>query len=200
MVFSFSVEAGANVLGFLYRGDPMQGSLQTVFSWKAFATFVYKQTGYKAPQTAHPVLDAVARELLTGSLMRRNRKGHPTKPWSGPLDLRRSFFDPVEVNQLTIMKQWRLVWTPAPLTKRPKTPTVAQQLKRLGWKATLQIEATRIWQEQKSLGVKPVLSRIAEQLYQFALKHQIQGDRGRVPTAEYIRNHVISPKAWTRPL
>ena len=178
----------------------MQGSIQTVFSWRAFATFVHKQTRYKAQQTAHPVLDAVARELFTGSLMRRNRKGYPIKPWSEPSDLRRSYLDPVEVNQLTIMKQWRLVWTPAPLTKRPKTPTVAQELERHGWKAILQIEATRIWQEQKSFGVKPVLTRISDQVHKFALMHKIQGDHGRVPTAGYIRSHVISRKAWTRPL
>jgi len=57
------------------------------------------------------------------------------------------------------------------------TNTVAQQVQRHGWKATLQIEATRIWKEQKRLGVKPVLTRIAEQLHQFALTHPIRGPR-----------------------
>ncbi len=142
----------------------------------------------------------MASELLTGSLIRRNRKGYPIKPWSEPSDLRSSYLDPCEVNQLAIMKKWRLSWSPTQVVKKSKMPTVAQQVQRHGWKATLQIEATRVWKEQKSLGVKPVLKRIAEQLYQFALKHQIRGDHGKTPTAGYIRTHVISLKAWTRPL
>jgi hypothetical protein len=194
------VIAWVNLVGSLCRSDPITNSKQKVFSWKAFATFVHKQTGYKAQEKAHPVLDAVASELLIGSLIRRNRKGYPVKPWSEPSDLPESYLDPCEVNQLAIMKKWRLSWSPTQVVKKSKMPTVAQQVQRHGWKATLQIEATRVWKEQKSLGVKPVLTRIAEQLYQFALKHQIRGDHGKTPTAGYIRTHVISLKAWTRPL
>jgi hypothetical protein len=76
--------------------------------------------------------------------------------------------------------------------------TVAEQVKVHGWKVALQAEATRLWKEQQSIGAKPVLSNIAKQLRQFALEHQIEGDRGITPSAEYIRNHVISRKAWKR--
>ena len=80
------------------------------------------------------------------------------------------------------------------------TYEVAQLIQNHGWKATLQMEANWRWKEQKSLGVKPVLTRIAEQVHQLALKHQIRGNNGTIPTAGYIRSHVISRKAWTPPL
>ena len=194
------MRAWVSLVGSLCRSAHITSSKQKVFSWKAFATFVHKQTGYKSQEKAHPVLDAVASALLTGPLIRRDRKGYPIEPWSEPSDLRKSYLDPCEVNQLEIMKKWRLSWSPTQVVKRSKKLTVSQLVQIHGWKATLQIEATRIWKEQKSLGVKPVLTRIAEQLYQFALKHQIRGDHGKTPTAGYIRTHVISLKAWTRPL
>jgi hypothetical protein len=174
-----------------------------VFSWKAFATFVYKQTRYKVEETGHPVLDAVATELHTGQLIRRDRKGNPVEPWLNPLELRESYLDPTEVNRLAIMQRWRLVWTPTAVTRKAKTsstPTVAQQVQLHGWKVTLQAEAARLWKEQTSLGAKPVLAAISKRLHQFALDNKIVGDHGKTPSAGYIRSHVISVKAWKRPL
>jgi len=107
--------------------------------------------------------------------------------------------DPGGMNQLSTEEKLTVVGAPK-TAEKSNEPTVAQQLKSLGWKPTLQIEATRLWKELKSLGVKPVLKTIAERLHQFALEHQIKSDRGITPSAEYIRSHVISPKAWTRPL
>jgi hypothetical protein len=177
--------------------------MQKVFSWKAFASFVYKQTRYKVEETGHPVLDAVATELHTGQLIRRDRKGNPVEPWLNPLELRKSYLDPTEVNRLAIMQRWRLVWTPTAVTEKAKTsstPTVAQQVQLHGWKVTLQAEATRLWKEQTSLGAKPVLAAISKRLHQFALDNKIVGDHGKTPSAGYIRSHVISVKAWKRPL
>jgi hypothetical protein len=189
----------------------MKSPMPKVFSWKAFATFVHRQTRYRSRKTAHPLLDAVATELHTGALIRRDKKGNPGEPRLNPLELRKSYLDPDEVNQLAMMKKWRLVWTPTPVVKKPKisaptpaaeTPkvtTVSQQVQSYGWKATLQIEANRLWKEQKSLGVKPVKTTIAKLLHKFAQEHRINGDRGGIPDAESIRTHVLSPKAWPLP-
>ena len=107
--------------------------------------------------------------------------------------------DPGGMNQLSTEEKLTVVGAPK-TAEKSNQPTVAQQLKSLGWKPTLQIEATRLWKELKSVGAKPVLKTIAERLHQFALLHQIRGNNGRTPSAAYIRTHVISPKAWTRPL
>lgn len=107
--------------------------------------------------------------------------------------------DPEGMNQLSTEEKPAMVSAPKTAEKSSE-PTIAEQLQSLGWKAALQIEATRLWKEQKSLGVKPVLRTIAERLHKFALLHQIQGNNGRIPSAEYIRSHVISRKGWTRPL
>ena len=177
----------------------MTETKQRVYSWGSFVAFVHEATGYSSQDTAHPIVDVVAKELRDGSLTRRSSLGYPITAWSTPADLLKSYLHPEDVNQRPIMKTWRLEWAPQ-TAEKSNEPTVAQQVQSLGWKAALQIEATRLWKEQKILGVKPVLKTIAELLHQFALKHQIKGDRGITPSAEYIRSHVISRRAWTRPL
>jgi hypothetical protein len=99
-------------------------------------------------ETGHPGLDSVATELHTGELIRRDKKVNPVEPWLNPLELRKSYLDPTEVNRLAIMQRWRLVWTPTSVTRKVKTTstlTVAQQVQLHGWKVTLQAEAARLW-------------------------------------------------------
>jgi len=106
--------------------------------------------------------------------------------------------DPEGINQLSTKKNLAVVCAPK-TAEKSNEPIVAEQVKAHGWKVVLQAEASRLWQEQRGIGAKPILSNIAKQLHQFALKHQIKGDRGITPSAEYIRNHVIARKVWTPP-
>lgn len=105
-----------------------------VYSWKVFDTFARKACNHKPKlkRESHPVLDAVAMDLHTGVLQRRDKLGHPIERWILPSGLAESYLLPAEVNARPIMKTWLLEWVPEP--KKPRKLTPLQEVKKYGWK------------------------------------------------------------------
>lgn len=81
-----------------------------VYSWGDFVTFIHESYEIEPDIGSHPILDQVATDLLSGKLQRRNSKGHPIAPWQSTDELRESYLMPAEVDELPIMKSWRLSW------------------------------------------------------------------------------------------
>jgi len=82
-----------------------------VYEWKFFDSFVRAVLDLGL-EGSHPVLDAVAEDLFTGALQRRDNMGNPVEACRLPSDLSKSFLLPSEVNALPIMSKWRLSWDP----------------------------------------------------------------------------------------
>ena len=178
----------------------MQGTLE-VYRWRDFDSFVRKTLKLKSKTSSNEVLDTVAKDLISGKLRARNRLGHPLKLSPGPTQLALCYLSPAEVDGLPIMTEWGLCWDTFIKNKATskKPASIKRQLKSIGWKATLQAEATRVWNDIKKLGGKPSLNTIAKQLHKFAADNSIRTDRGVVPSVGYIGNHVISRQHWTIP-
>jgi hypothetical protein len=162
-----------------------------VYSWKVFITFVKKACKHKS-MNSHPVLDAVARDLLAGVLQRRDKLGHPLDPWRTLSELRESFLLMDEVNARPIMKQWLLVWAPVQRQLRKLTPL--QEVKKYGWKMALQLESLRIQDSYKAGGARIVRTQLAIRVHAYAAKNTITTDGVLIPSSEYIRTHVVSKK------
>jgi hypothetical protein len=177
----------------------MQGIIE-VYRWRDFDSFVRKSLKLGSTNS-HKVLDTVAEDLIRGHLRVRDRGGHPLTLSPSATQLSLCYLCPAEVDRLPVMINWGLCWGAFLKEKASskKPMSVKRQLKSLGWKATLQAEATRIWREIKKSGGKPSLRSIAEQLHKFAVTNDIRADRGVIPSAAYIGTHVISRKHWTTP-
>lgn len=177
----------------------MKGTIE-VYRWRDFDSFVRKALKLGSTNS-HKVLDTVAEDLITGKLWARNKLGHPLKLSPSPTQLALCYLSPAEVDGLPIMAAWGLCWDTFIKNKTvsKKPASIKRQLKSIGWKATLQAEAARIWSEIKKTGAKPSLRSIAEQLHKFALINDIRSDRRVIPSAAYIGTHVISRKHWTTP-
>lgn len=178
----------------------MQGTIE-VYRWGDFDSFVRKMLKLRSKINSHEVLDAVAKDLICGHLRVRNKLGHPLKLLPSPTQLSLYYLSPAEVDRLPIMIDWGLCWnTFIKETASSKKPaSIKRQLKSLGWKPTLQAEATRIWNDIKKTGGRPSLPSIAEKLHRFAVTNGIQAARGGIPSAAYIGTHVISRRHWTKP-
>jgi hypothetical protein len=48
-----------------------------VFEWKVFVRFVERNFELVSDLASHPVLDAIAEDLVTGALQWRDKNGHP---------------------------------------------------------------------------------------------------------------------------
>ena len=166
------------------------------YSWKVFDTFVRKACKHKS-SNSHPVLDAVALDLGTGDLQRRDKLGHPIQGWMGsnpilPSGLAKSYLLPAEVNARPIMKTWLLEW--APEQKKPRKLTPLQEVKKYGWKMALQLESLRIQDLYKAGGAHIVRTQLAIRVHAYAAKNTITTDGVLIPSSEYIRTHVVSKK------
>ena len=83
-----------------------------VYTWEIFDSFVREEFDLGPEAVSHPILDEIARDLKTGALQRRGKRGNPVQPWQLPSDLAKSFLLPSEVNACPIMTQWLRNWDP----------------------------------------------------------------------------------------
>lgn len=110
-----------------------------VYPWRDFLTYVHKALNHDLGSGSHPVVDAIAIDLLEGHLIRRDDSAHPTGPWQLPSELAAgTYLHPSEVNARPIMKDWLLEWSPA------HQLSTAEEVKTYGWKGALQLEEKRI--------------------------------------------------------
>jgi len=56
-----------------------------VFEWKVFVRFVERKFELVSDSASHPVLDAIAADLVTSALQWRDKKGHPVNCSSSDL-------------------------------------------------------------------------------------------------------------------
>ena len=170
-----------------------------VFEWKFFDSFVRAVLDL-GPKGSHPVLDAVAEDLFTGALQRRDSMGNPVEPCRLPSDLSKSFLLPSEVNALPIMSKWRLSWDPESEDELiPNQPThrgltPQEEFEEYGWKGALQLEEKRLRAKHKDAEVDLTNARLAKLVGDYAAKYKIVAERGKAPDPEYIRTHVLSKK------
>ena len=157
-----------------------------VYSWGDFVAFVNRNSNHDPALGSHPVVDAIAGDLLEQRLIRRDASARPVGPWKLPSELSKSYLLPAEVNARPAMKNWLLEWDPV----HQLTP--AEELAAYGWKGALQLEEKRIRASFKATGLRLPNTTLAARLWDYAKTNGIQADRGRVPSVEYIRNHVIS--------
>lgn len=176
----------------------VNGFSSSVYKWADFSSFVMQKTNWGADDRCPAILDCVARDLLLGRLVRYDLHGIPADPPKTAGAVSRSFLDPIAVNRLPVMKQWRLRWLPG-ATSGHALLTPAQRREQFGWKATLHQEAVRYWLGLKAVGGTPTLVGAASELHRFATRYGIKTDHGRIPSAIYIRTHVISRKHWQVP-
>jgi len=110
-----------------------------VYEWKFFDSYVRATLGLGSGGS-HPVLDAVAQDLFTGALQRRDSMGNPVKPCHLPSDLSKSFLLPSEVNARPKMSAWRLSWDP----EIEVGLTAQEEYEQYGWKGALKLEEARL--------------------------------------------------------
>jgi hypothetical protein len=179
------------------REANMQNS--KVYEWKFFDSFVRAVLDL-GPKGSHPVLDAVAEDLFTGALQRRDSMGNPVEPCRLPSDLSKSFLLPSEVNALPIMSKWRLSWGPESEDELiPNQPThrgltPQEEFEEYGWKGALQLEEGRLRAKFKDANLKLPNVQLAKLLGAYAKKYNIVAGREKVPDSEYIRVQVLTKK------
>lgn len=156
------------------------------YSWKAYVSFVNKETKHRSKSESHPVVDSIAQDLMTGALQRRDRRGRPIQAAQTPIELGRSYLIPDEINARPVMSKWRLKWEPA-----QAVPTPQQEVKLLGWKGALQNEGRRLRARNKSVGGHISNVQLSKELCKYAATYGIKTDTQIYPSANYIRNHVI---------
>ena len=109
----------------------MQDTIK-VYPWGDFDSFVREACTHNFEIKSHPVLDAVALDLHTGDLQRRDKLGPPTQPWQLPTGAAKSYLVPEEVNARPIMKAWLFSVS----RRGQSTGIVIARVKRLwGWSA-----------------------------------------------------------------
>lgn len=182
-----------------HGGIGMKGTVQ-VYRWKEFDSYVRKALKIRSKTDSNAVLDTVATALISGSLLARHKDGYPLRNCPNATQLSLCYLSPIDVDRLPIMAAYGLSWVAYLIeSTRPKPIPVKRQLKSIGWKATLQAEAARLWVEIKKVGAKPSLKGISLELHKFALNNNIRADRGKIPSQGYINTHVVSRKNWTTP-
>lgn len=170
-----------------------------VYEWKFFDSFV-KAVLDLGLEGSHPMLDAVAEDLFTGALQRRDNMGNPVEPCRLPSDLSKSFLLPSEVNALPIMSKWRLSWDPESEDELiPNQPThrgltPQEEFEEYGWKGALQLEEGRLRAKYKDANLKLPNVQLAKLLGAYAKKYNIVAGREKVPDSEYIRVQVLTKK------
>jgi hypothetical protein len=164
-----------------------------VYSWGDFVAFVNRNSNHDPALGSHPVVDAIAGDLLEQRLIRRDASARPVGPWKLPSELSKSYLLPAEVNARPAMKNWLLEWDPV----HQLTP--AEELAAYGWKGALQLEEKRIRASFKAKGLRLPNTTLAATLWHYAKTNGIQIDRGRTPSANYIRNWIISKSKGKNP-
>ena len=171
----------------------MKGSPK-VYPWRDYVAFVSKARNHDPSSGSHPVVDAIARDLLEGHLMRRDESAQPIGPWRLPSELPgNTYLLPSEVNARPIMKDWLLEWSP---THQLST---AEELAKYGWKGALQLEEKRIREEYREGRVQLRNTTLSARLHNYAKTNGILTDRGTVPAVDTIRSHVISKSKGRNP-
>jgi len=158
-----------------------------VFEWKVFVRFVERKFELVSDLASHPVLDAIAEDLVTGALQWRDKKGHPVNPSKSPLAVTKSFLLPSEVNARPIMAIWQLDWNP----KLELGLTAQEEYTQFGWKGALKLEEIRLRTSLKARGISLHKTGRAERLRDYARKHGIVNKSGEVPSVGSIRNAVF---------
>jgi hypothetical protein len=165
-----------------------------VYPWRDFVAFVNEAQNHDASSGTHSVVDAIARDLLEGHLMRRDESARPIGPWQLPSELpENTYLLPSEVNARPIMKDWLLEWSPA------HQLTTAEELAKYGWKGALQLEEKRIREEFRQGGITLRNTTLAEMLLKYAKSNGILTGREEVPAVGTIRNQVISKSKGRNP-
>jgi hypothetical protein len=171
-----------------------------VYAWRTFVAFVNKSFGHRLVGQSHPLLDSIALSLFTGKLQSRDIKGNPVCAPFGLKGLREAWLLPAEVNRLPIMRRWLISWDPeASEVSATRKLTLAQKVKKFGWKNAMHYEANEIWREIAIAGGKPSIAEISRELHRRAAKSTIVTDGGVIPSAGYIKNHIISARFWSPP-
>ena len=158
-----------------------------VFEWKVFVRFVERKFELVSDLASHPVLDAIAEDLVTGALQWRDKNGHPVKPSKSPLAVTKSFLLPSEVNARPIMATWQLDWNP----KLELGLTAQEEYTQFGWTGALKLEEKRLRATLKAKGISLHKTGRAELLRVYAQKHGLVNKSGEVPSVGSIRNAVF---------
>lgn len=174
----------------------MQSTIK-VYSWGGFVTFIHENCEIESDIGSHPILDQVATDLLSGKLQRRNSKGHPIAPWKSTNELRESYLTPAEVDELLIMKSWRLSWVE--IIKLGPQLTAAQECEQFGWKGALQLEANRLRAERKKVGLRISNTDLSTLLAKYAADNNIKTAQGKAPNSGYIRSYVLTNRKVNNP-
>jgi len=171
-----------------------------VYEWRVFAYFIGQEFEPSSGFISHPVLDAIALDLMTGALQRRNKNGHPVKPWQRPSDLAKSFLLPSEANARPVMGKWLLYWDPEReeqlIPKQPMSQcqTPFEECEMYGWKGALQLEEKRLRAKYRLGSLTLTNTLLSKLLSAHAKEHSIVAGREKVPDSEYIRVHVLTKK------
>jgi hypothetical protein len=168
-----------------------------VYSWGDFVTFIHESCEIEPDIGSRPILDQVAADLLSGKLQRRNSKGHPIAPWQSTDELRESYLMPAEVDELPIMKSWRLSWVE--IIKLGPQLTATQEYKQFGWKGALKLEANRIRADRKKVGLSIPNTDLSTLLAKYAAENNIKTVQGKAPNSEYIRSYVLTNRKVNNP-
>jgi hypothetical protein len=178
------------------RGSIMR-DISKVYSWGDFVAFVLEEYKPDDEGGSHPILDQVAADLHSGDLQRRNGHGDPIQPWKSPAELHATYLLPIEVDELSIMKSWRLSWV-ATIKLGPQL-TATQEYKQFGWKGALQLEAKRLRANRKKVGLSISNTDLSTLLAKYAADNNIKTVQGKAPNSEYIRSYVLANRKVNNP-
>lgn len=143
---------------------------------------------------SNPIDDLIFGAILSGELPCIDSKGIPLSKPAKPSQAKDWFVDPADVNLLLSTNGYRQAWVPKAKRAPRKTPTP-----QISWKLRVQQQATTECLRLYALGANPSVTDLAKSLVLWCAKQKIVAERGKPPSADYIRVHVLGGNHWTKP-
>lgn len=144
--------------------------------------------------SSNPIDDLIFGAILSGELPCIDSKGMAFPKPPRPSQAKDWFVDPSDVNKLLINAGYRHAWSPK--TKRTQRKTSVAQI---SWRHRVQQEAAAMYLRLRASGADPSVSDLANSLAQWCKNNKIVAERGKHPSAHYIRVHVIGKQHWEKP-
>jgi hypothetical protein len=131
-------------------------------------------------------------KVLEGRLPAIDSAGHKVAVPATPIQFDNLHVTEPEVNDVLYEAGYRFTWTPKIRKTKPKSVAI-------NWKQRYQSEASDYYQRTWRNNATPNRSNCADTLAKWGALNKIETDLGRIPSAGYLREHVIGTRHWTPP-
>jgi hypothetical protein len=170
---------------------------KTLFALEAASnspTVPRKEPIRKEIASSNPIDDLIFGAILSGELPCIDSKGMAFPKPPRPSQAKDWFVDPSDVNKLLINAGYRHIWSPKAKRTQRKSPAA-----QVSWRHRVQQEAAALYLRLRASGANPSVSDLAKSLAPWCEKKKIFAERGKPPSVQYIRVHVLGKQYWKKP-